>query len=216
MVIVAVMRRPCPRSSWWRERLSRLLSTLSARRRASMGVLGITVGPESTLDRRCRSSDSLPTPLVFGKRWIRAVGGWHSSLPALRALARDRALCLLCRRSFEQRLQLLAHPSLLGGGRLWAAVQHHGRSGKVLRRPPEKWWSVNVDVGVDVRALVGTSVVVGLWPACRWRRCAAVRLVCSWAALASVSIPLAGLPLHRNVLRRLSIARLGIHAELLA
>jgi hypothetical protein len=45
---------------------------------------------------------------------------------------------LLCRRSFEQRLQLLAHPSLVGGGRLQAATQQHGLSGKILRRPPEK------------------------------------------------------------------------------
>jgi hypothetical protein len=43
-----------------------------------------------------------------------------------------------------------------------------------------------------------------------------VRLVCSQAALAPVAIPLAGLPLHRNVLCRLSIAGLGIGAELLA
>jgi hypothetical protein len=32
---------------------------------------------------------------------------------------------------------------------------------------------------------------------------------------ASVIIPLSGLPLHRNALRRLLIAGLGIHAELL-
>jgi hypothetical protein len=43
----------------------------------------------------------------------------------------------------------------------------------------------------------------------------AVRLVCSWVALAPVVIPLVGLPLHRNILRRLSIARLGAHAKLL-
>jgi hypothetical protein len=32
---------------------------------------------------------------------------------------------------------------------------------------------------------------------------------------ASVTVPLSGLPLHRNALRRLLIAGLGIHAELL-
>jgi hypothetical protein len=42
-----------------------------------------------------------------------------------------------------------------------------------------------------------------------------MRLVRSRAALAPVAISLAGLPLHRNVLRRLSIARLGVNAELL-
>jgi hypothetical protein len=82
------------------------------------GVLGVTFGPESTLDRRYRGPDSLPMPLVLGRRQIQAVGGWRSSPPALRALARGRALCLLCCCSFGQRLQLLAHPSLLGGCKL--------------------------------------------------------------------------------------------------
>jgi hypothetical protein len=140
------------------------------------------------------------------------MGGWHSSPPALRALARGGALHLLCCRSFEQRLQLLAYPSLLGGGRLRATAQQHGRSGKVLRRPPTEWRSVSI----GIRTLVGVSVVVGLWPARRWRRCISMRLVRSWAALASVANPLAGLPLHRNILRGLSITRLSVHAELLA
>jgi hypothetical protein len=62
----------------------------------------------------------------------------------------------------------------------------------------------------------------------------AVRFIGSWTALAPVAIPLAwlplhrnvlhrvsiiialsGLPLHRNALRRLLITRLGIHAKLL-
>jgi hypothetical protein len=43
-----------------------------------------------------------------------------------------------------------------------------------------------------------------------------VRLVCSQAVLAPVVIPLAGLPLHRNVLHVLSIARLGVDVKLLA
>jgi hypothetical protein len=47
------------------------------------GVPGVTIGPESTIDRRCRGSDSLPTPLVLERRGIRAVGGWRSSPPAL-------------------------------------------------------------------------------------------------------------------------------------
>jgi hypothetical protein len=45
--------------------------------------------------------------------------------------------------------------------------------------------------------------------------CAAVRLVGNWTALAPVIVPLAGLPLHRNILRQASIAGLGIHAKLL-
>jgi hypothetical protein len=69
---------------------------------------------------------------------------------------------LLCCRSFEQCLQLLAHPSLLGGSRLRAAAQQHGHSGKVLRRLLEKWWSISIGVRVDIRASIGASVVVGL------------------------------------------------------
>jgi hypothetical protein len=118
---------------------------------------------------------------------------------------------LLCYNHFEQRLQLLAHSSLLGGGRLWAATQQHGRGGKVLRRPPEERRSVSV----GIRALVGASVVVGLQPARRRRRCAAMRLVRSRVALAPIAIPLAGLPLHRYVLHGLSIMRIGVNTELL-
>jgi hypothetical protein len=43
----------------------------------------------------------------------------------------------------------------------------------------------------------------------------AVQLIGSRTALAPVTIPLVGLPLHRNVLRRASIAGLDNHAELL-
>jgi hypothetical protein len=139
---------------------------------------------------------------------------------------------LLCRRSFEQRLQLLAHSSLLGGRELRAAAHQHGHSSKILGRPSKKWWCIDVRVGVC--ATFGASVVVGLWPACRRRRCTAMRLICSRTALASAAIPVAGLALHRNVLRQASIAVpltglalhrhalcklslvwLGVHAELL-
>jgi hypothetical protein len=43
-----------------------------------------------------------------------------------------------------------------------------------------------------------------------------MRLVRSRAALAPIAISLTGLPLHRNILCRLSIARFGVNAELLA
>jgi hypothetical protein len=112
--------------------------------------------------------------------------------------------------------------------RLRAATQQHGPSGKVLRRPAEKWRSVSFGIRVDVRASGGASDVVGLRHTHRqW-------LVCSRSALAPVAIALTGLPLHKNILRRasivvpflglplhrhalcrLSIAGLGIHAELL-
>jgi hypothetical protein len=49
-------------------------------------------------------------------------------------------------------------------------------------------------------------IVVGLRRAHRWCRCTAVRLVYSRTALAPVSVPVAGLALHGNVLHRASIA----------
>jgi hypothetical protein len=94
-------------------------------------------------------------------------------------------------------------------------VQQHGRSGKVLRRPPEEWQGISVGVGVDVCTFIGVSVVVARRTACRRRRCAVVQLIGSRTALAPVAVPFAGLPLHRNILRRASIAGLGIHAKLL-
>jgi hypothetical protein len=42
-----------------------------------------------------------------------------------------------------------------------------------------------------------------------------VQLICSRTTLTLVVVPLAGLFLHRNVLRRPSVAGLGIHAKLL-
>jgi hypothetical protein len=136
------------------------------------GVSGVAVGPETTLDCRYRGSDSFFSSLLLGRRWIRVVGRWRSSPPTLRALARGGALRLLRRRCFKQRLQLLAHSPLLGGCRLRAAAQQHGRGDKVLGRPPEKLWCVGV------RAPIGASVVVGLRHTRGQRRCtAALQLV---------------------------------------
>jgi hypothetical protein len=42
-----------------------------------------------------------------------------------------------------------------------------------------------------------------------------VRLIASRTVLAPLVVPLAGLSLHRNILRRASIVGLGIHAKLL-
>jgi hypothetical protein len=75
---------------------------------------------------------------MLRRRWVRAVCGWRSRLPALRVLARGRALRLLHHRRLEQRLQLLAQPSLLGGHRLRTATEQHGCRGEVLRCPPEE------------------------------------------------------------------------------
>jgi hypothetical protein len=107
---------------------------------------------------------------------------------------------LLCCRSFEQCLQLLAPSSFLGGCRLRAAAQQHGCSGEVLGRPPEEWRCFVVRV--DVRARVGASIVAGSG-ACR---CATARLIGSRSAPTPVFIPFAGLALHRNILREASIA----------
>jgi hypothetical protein len=120
----------------------------------------------------------------------------------------------------------------LGGCRLRASTQQHGRSGKVLGHLPEEWRCVGV--GVGVRDSVGSSIVVGLRRARLWRRCAAARLIHSRSALTQVTIPLVRLALHKNVLRRalivipimglalhrhalckLSLARPGFHVELL-
>jgi hypothetical protein len=143
------------------------------------------------------------------------VRGWCSCPPALGALAPGRPIFLLCCCHLEQHLQLLSHSSLLGGRRLRAAAQQHGRSGKVMRCLPEEWRCVSIGVRVDVHALIGASVVVACQHTCRWCWCAVVRLVGSWTALKSIVVLLTGLLLHRDVLCRQSVARLVIHAKLL-
>jgi hypothetical protein len=121
-----------------------------------------------------------PRALDARRRRIWAVCGRCSFPPTLGAMAQGRALGLLCCRRLEQRLQLLAHSSLLGGH----------RSGKVLQCSPEEWRYVSVSV--DIHALVDASVVVACRPA-RWRRrCAVVRLFGSRTVLTLVAIPLRG------------------------
>jgi hypothetical protein len=128
------------------------------------GVPGLAVGPEMTLDRRCRGSNSLPAPLVLGRRQIQAVGGRRSSPPALRALARGGALRLLCYRSFEQCLQLLANPSLLGSYWLRAITLQHGRSGKVMGRPPKRWRCVGVSIASTFAPSLAHRLLLGFGP----------------------------------------------------
>jgi hypothetical protein len=122
---------------------------------------------------------------------------------------------------------MLAYSSLLRGCCLWAAAQQHGRGDQVLGRPPEKRRCVGV--GVDVRAFVGTLVVVGLRCTRWWCRRTVVRLACGRTALSPVVVRVAGLALNRDVpreapitislhghaLRRLSIVTLGVSAEFL-
>jgi hypothetical protein len=72
-------RRPHPRSSWWRERLSWLLSTLSACHRASMVFRASRLGP-----RRLLTADAAaPTPSP--RPWCWEGGGfrpWADGAPA--------------------------------------------------------------------------------------------------------------------------------------
>jgi hypothetical protein len=105
----------------------------------------------------------------------------------------------------------MAYSSLLGGCCLRAAVQQHGRSGKVLRRPPEEWRGVSIDIRIDVRTLIGALVVVSCRPTSWWRWSAAMRLLGSRITLTQVTIPLMGLLLHGDVLCRSSVAGLDIH-----
>jgi hypothetical protein len=109
------------------------------------------------------------------------VGGWRSSPPALRALARGGALRLLRCYCLEQRLQLLAHPPLLGGCRLRAAALQHGHGGNVLRRPPKS--------GRASASAFAPSLV---------RRLLLISGLCADVVGAPVAIPLAGLPLHKK------------------
>jgi hypothetical protein len=107
------------------------------------------------------------------------------------------------------------HSSLLRGRRLRTATQQHGYRDKVLRRPPEE--QQGVSVGVDVSTHVGVLVIVACRSSCRRRWCAAPWLLSSRAALTSVAIPLTGLPLHREILCRSSVAGLGdiLHRDIL-
>jgi hypothetical protein len=109
----------------------------------------------------------------------------------------------------------LVHPSLLRGCCLRIAAQQHGCSGELLRCPPEERHGISVGVGIDVSALVGTSVLVARSPQSRYRWCAGPRLLGSRAALAPLAIAFTGLLLHEDVLCGLSVARLRVHPQLL-
>jgi hypothetical protein len=103
---------------------------------------------------------------------------------------------LLRRRCFEQCLKLLAHSSLFRGRCLRVAVKQHDCGGQVLRRSPEGRRGVTVVVGIDVRALVGASVVVVGPSPSRWRLGAGSGLLGSRMTLLVLVIPLTGLLLH--------------------
>jgi hypothetical protein len=64
-------------------------------------VSGVVLGLETAPDRGRRSPDSTPLSLLLRRRRVRAVGGWRSSPPTLRALARGRSFRLLSCRSLE-------------------------------------------------------------------------------------------------------------------
>jgi hypothetical protein len=159
-------RRPRPRSWWWRERLSRLLSTLSARRRASMVLRVSRLGP-----RRLLTVDvAAPTPSPRSQCWEGGrFGPRADGAPA----------CLRSERWREAELSACcvaaASSSAFSCWRICRSSEVAGS--EVLRRPPEEWQGVSVSVGVDVRTSVGTSVAVGRRPVCRRCRRAVVRLI---------------------------------------
>jgi hypothetical protein len=70
----------------------------------------------------------------------------------------------LCSCRLEEGLELLVHPSLLGGGRLGAAMQEHGCGCKVLRRVLEERRVAAVNDGI----LVDAPVHVVRTRASRW------------------------------------------------
>jgi hypothetical protein len=87
------------------------------------GVPGISDGPETTLDRRSRGSNSTPVPSIPRGRWVLVMRRGHNSLIVHRPLARREAFRLLCRHRLEEGLELLSHSPLLGGSRLRATAQ---------------------------------------------------------------------------------------------
>jgi hypothetical protein len=149
------------------------------------------------------------------------VGSGHMRMVLLPACAPNAGAKLssplVVSRRLEQRLQLLTHTSLLGGRRLWAAAQQQAvaarfcatclKSGGALA-------SVLALASMFAPSLARAVIVVCSSPGRRRRR-AGPRLFGSQAALPPLAVPLAGLLLHRNVLCRLSIARLWVHPQLL-
>jgi hypothetical protein len=70
--------RPCPRSSWWRERLWRLLSTLLARRRSSIVFRASRLGPSRLL----AADAAAPTPSPHPWCWEGGgFGPWADGTP---------------------------------------------------------------------------------------------------------------------------------------
>jgi hypothetical protein len=65
------------------------------------GISGVAVGPETTLDCRCRGRDPTSVSLLLRRRWVRAVGKWRSGSYTLQALSRGGAFRLLRRRDLE-------------------------------------------------------------------------------------------------------------------
>jgi hypothetical protein len=90
------------------------------------GVSGIVIRPKTALGCRCCGFGSISTILMPGRGRVRAMRERCRPTVALRPLVCGGTLHLLCRRRFEQRLELLTHLSLLGGRRFRAAAQKYG------------------------------------------------------------------------------------------
>jgi hypothetical protein len=65
------------------------------------GILGVAVGSDTTLDRRCRGRDPTFVSLLLRRRWVRAMGEWRSGSSALRAPSQGGPFSLLHRHGLE-------------------------------------------------------------------------------------------------------------------
>jgi hypothetical protein len=158
---------PCPQSSWWREWLSRWLLTLSARYWASMVFRASRLGP-----RRLLTADAVtrlpPHTLDVGKEPDLGCGKMVL-LPAhaqsAGARPSSRLVVLPPPRATHLAVGALVAPrrSPPLGSRAAAWPQRQGSAIPVGRAEV-----LCIGICVDVRALVGASVIVACRPS-RWR-----------------------------------------------
>jgi hypothetical protein len=90
------------------------------------GVSGVVIRPKTALGCRCCGFGPISTILMLGGGRVRVMRERCRPTVALRPLVCGGTLHLLCRRHFEQCLELFTHLSLVGGRRLRAAAQKYG------------------------------------------------------------------------------------------
>jgi hypothetical protein len=186
-----------PRSSLWCERLSWLLSMLSARRRASMVFRTLRLGPRRllTADAAAPTGASLVAPLLL--RAAPSTADAHATPWRLRAPGSRTA----------------AWPRRLGSG------TPVGREAVHQRQHLRLYWRVDccgLRHAHDRRRCATARLV------CSRSAFTLVAIPLMGLALhrnvlrrASIAVPLTGLALHRHALCKLSLAWLGVHAKLL-